>query len=443
MSRTVRHAFTLVELLVVITIIGILMGLLIPAVNAAREAARRNQCSVNTKNLALAGIQYELSKGQLPPYIAKYGQFSPGAATASDPSDPGNFAGAVPQHVKVGGFGVGLLPWLDAQPTFEHWSEDRYPIISDGAGTLLQSTPGAESGAGGNFHKLASPNLAIFLCPSNPNEDYDQGLNSYVINTGMSFLRPSGSGGYAPIPNIGSAGGVIPHNEVATKGNAASMAAYTEGDNPANAHPYMTQGPRLKMDDLKDGQGFTALFSENLQAMPWYLPGFFNGHGTPPANGGIMTTVVSAPGPLLDFDFSDADVINGVATAPFSAGMVWHLEDRELALLPAPANVHNFKGTLIQATILAEAPKHKINGRGTGGVSEDIFVEKMTSLNFNDLARPSSAHVEGVNVGFADGSTRFILESIDYRVYQAIMTPRGKSSDVPFTEFVLTDEITL
>ncbi|MCP4778126.1 MAG: type II secretion system protein, partial [Planctomycetaceae bacterium] len=42
--------FTLVELLVVITIIGILMGLLIPAVNAARETARKNQCATNMKN---------------------------------------------------------------------------------------------------------------------------------------------------------------------------------------------------------------------------------------------------------------------------------------------------------------------------------------------------------------------------------------------------------
>jgi hypothetical protein len=57
------------------------------------------------------------------------------------------------------------------------------------------------------------------------------------------------------------------------------------------------------------------------------------------------------------------------------------------------------------------------------------------------LARPSSAHVDGVNAGFADGATRFVAQSVDYRVYQALMTPRGKSSDVPWKEFVLTDEL--
>ncbi len=61
----------------VITIIGILMGLLIPAINAARETARRNQCSTQIKNLALGAVQYENTKGTLPPWVAKYGYFDP------------------------------------------------------------------------------------------------------------------------------------------------------------------------------------------------------------------------------------------------------------------------------------------------------------------------------------------------------------------------------
>ena len=64
------RAFTLVELLVVIAIIGILVGLLLPAVQAAREAARRMQCSNNVKQLALATLNYESAFQRFPPGIA-------------------------------------------------------------------------------------------------------------------------------------------------------------------------------------------------------------------------------------------------------------------------------------------------------------------------------------------------------------------------------------
>src|SRR3954471_10685812 len=65
-SKPKRCAFTLVELLVVIAIIGILVALLLPAVQAAREAARRAKCQSNMKNIALALQNYHSARNRFP-----------------------------------------------------------------------------------------------------------------------------------------------------------------------------------------------------------------------------------------------------------------------------------------------------------------------------------------------------------------------------------------
>lgn len=79
------------------------------------------------------------------------------------------------------------------------------------------------------------------------------------------------------------------------------------------------------------------------------------------------------------------------------------------------------------------ASVHKINGG-------DVYNVRMSAANMADIARPSSLHPGGVNVGYADGHVVFVTDSIDYRIYQAIMTPNTRSSDMPMNQHVLDSD---
>jgi prepilin-type N-terminal cleavage/methylation domain-containing protein len=132
-----RCAFTLVELLVVIAIIGTLMGLLLPAVQSAREASRRNQCLNNLTQIAKAMQMHETSLGEFPGYINSLG---------------------VPhgEHTRAP-WVVYLFPYLEQQELFNRWSQGKH----------------------NQFQYVET-----VVCPSNPSDSEDDGPLGYVANCG-------------------------------------------------------------------------------------------------------------------------------------------------------------------------------------------------------------------------------------------------------------------
>jgi len=116
------HGFTLVELLVVIAIIGILVALLLPAIQAAREAARRTQCSNNIKNLALAALTYHDAAKHFPVDEDLYND-PPDIINLTNgqwitqPADPLRTA----RKLSGAGWIVEVLPQLEEQSLFDQF----------------------------------------------------------------------------------------------------------------------------------------------------------------------------------------------------------------------------------------------------------------------------------------------------------------------------------
>jgi prepilin-type N-terminal cleavage/methylation domain-containing protein/prepilin-type processing-associated H-X9-DG protein len=225
--------FTLVELLVVITIIGILIALLLPAVQAAREAARIAQCQNNLKQIGLAALHHEQTCGWLPAggWGWKY---------AGDPN-----LGV--DRNQPGGWAFNSLPYMDQQSLHD----------------LALGLQGAAKSAA--LARMISTPLSALNCPSR---------------------RPSQA--YPCTPGV-----EVPFNTDAVMTVGRSDYAGNAGDGPRSSDLGMPTGPTVtsegkesgifnqrsttKMADITDGASNTYLVGEKYVASEYYLTGVDNG----------------------------------------------------------------------------------------------------------------------------------------------------------------------
>lgn len=228
-----RIAFTLVELLIVVAIIGILIAMLLPAVGNVREAARRTQCSNNLKQLGLALHAYHETRGRFPDGAVHEPPYSFGARKVGN-------------H---GSFLVYLLPFIE--------QDNVYDACDFEGDTAFDST----LPDGQKVHELW---IETFQCPSDPDRQYHKDGNP---------LYPSTNGLSLATANYG-----------ASMGNQAfapcSFGANMFGTGPAS-HGHDETGNLIsgvfshtawaaRIEDIKDGSSNTIALGEVLPKCSWH-----------------------------------------------------------------------------------------------------------------------------------------------------------------------------
>jgi prepilin-type N-terminal cleavage/methylation domain-containing protein/prepilin-type processing-associated H-X9-DG protein len=298
-ARTDRTAFTLVELLVVVAIIGVLVALLLPAVQAARESARRNACINNLRQIGIAALNYESSQGRLPP----------GYLAGANFVRPWQDADAAGPHQMTGVFTF-LLPYLEAQAVYDRFKQN-LNLGVDARDTAYYVDADAWA--------AAQSRLTTLLCPSGP-----QGAPlAAVLDKTYGRLQ----GGFLALqsdawqPPVTEQLGLTHYMGVSgVWGPVSSNLVYDMGYGPQNVNDVMAGvfGVRSKtsLGEVLDGTSRTLMFGEAPGSHGASIPddiaggvltGFTQGNawagwGTLPTAFGLDASVESQRTPGAQFD---------------------------------------------------------------------------------------------------------------------------------------------
>lgn len=372
-----RRGFTLIELLVVISIIAVLLSLIAPAVQNARRAARRMECSSNMHNVAVAAQSFAATNnGQLP---------------------------ALSSNMKVGTANTDLIV---------NWVVPLLPLMDQSA--LYRQI--REVGA------VPSTYIKVLTCPEDTNNFGKNDGLSYAANAGYISNKlwgldagTSNAGYLGVVPqhtlytvnydgdttwvSVSSTGGPTTNapDRGNTTANPTSDATYAVAtgvfwrkiniNTPAVTIVDADSDPRVTLDSIGQGDGLTQtlMFAENTGSTSW-------------SSARVDTC---AFGVAVD------------EATPFQAGQLW-------------VTGSSGWGYVVPQSF-GQVPS-------TTWYSGRINSQPLTGPNAVGLPRPSSLHLGAVNVVFCDGSAKMINENIDNGVYLRLLSPDGKTYFQPLLD---------
>lgn len=395
-----RLGFTLIELLVVIAIIAVLIALLLPAVQQAREAARRTQCKNNMKQIGLAIMNYESSYNQFPPSMTYDGN-----ADTSTPGTPGN------QYNNTGGFGTALgggsscapigvgnsspaffrapwtvliLPFMEQTGLYNSFNMNQaFCGRCDQEGSVVSSNFALQCTSAGGVATTLTISPAAYRCPSNPKANSDKYINCYNACSG------GGGPAWKVNPTTGAAAvdGTIPANI------------------PADNQPFSNQ----PMMPCYNGTP-TLLLQAGISDVPSYnLRPQYN-RGPIHLNG--SKTIASIKDGTSNQILVGETMYVGLTQNYPNACWVWSSAGRNSVTLPVQFNT---------AAVVCGMNKPLVDFTWQMAVNREGCANghSMMQLGY------SSWHAGGGNVVMCDGAVKFISENMDLLAQQKL----GNCSD--------------
>jgi prepilin-type N-terminal cleavage/methylation domain-containing protein len=382
MPKNTSRGFTLVELLVVIAIIGVLVALLLPAIQAAREAARRTQCVNNVKQMALGAANHESAKRAFPP-----GRLLPDWSVNGAVQEPtySNYNSVQQNAATRTGFysvHIWILPYMEANNV--------YQLINFNVGQVLQMTTGGGTTPYNINYNAYNTAQGMFICPSDPFSERIVSENNYRANFGGSTPY----GGLAQVP--GSSPARYEPTVESSEGFAAGgNGAFTIGAKGLGSKAYT------------DGLSKTAFFSERTKGTG------FNAASDFPAKSDMVTMPGRRLGLIpVNMIYSACETYTPAVDAfNFNSMGRW---------LPSTdwSNGWPFAGYTNTQYNHVAPPNWSGQDCGAFSAISDTPTE-------HAIVAPRSEHAGTVVVGFGDGHTQLVNDDIDLLIWRAMGSRDG------------------